>query len=185
MKHYTKQNITAIIIAGGKSSRMGSNKALITYNGKRLIDWAIHKVEPLVSTIIISSNTPLSGINYPIYADAFTDIGPLGGLHIGLAKSKTNWNLIIPCDMPNLDALVYYRLIEKTSNTLAVVPKHSNGNVEPLVALYHKSVHAYIETQIQKKDYKLVHLLNQIAVTYIDAGVEHLFKNINYPNDLT
>jgi molybdopterin-guanine dinucleotide biosynthesis protein A len=163
---------------------MGTNKALILYNGRRLIDWTIDKIKPLTNSMLISSNSPISNLSEKLIADTYKEIGPIGGLHACLAESETDWNLIIPCDMPNIDVSIYKELLKNRTGVLAVIPIHSNGKLEPLVGLYHKSIGSIVEAQIANGDYKLVNLLNKMAVCYIEVDAPEVFKNMNYPSDL-
>ncbi|MBI9069458.1 MAG: NTP transferase domain-containing protein [Salinivirgaceae bacterium] len=177
----TKQ-ITGIVIAGGKSSRMGTNKALIEYKGKRLIDNAFSIIKPLVQEVIISSNVEIKG--YEVYKDALTEIGPIGGLYTGLQNSTTEINLIIPCDVPNVTTEFYSSLLANSDGYDAIIPRLKDGKVEPLIGIYSKTILKTIEKQIYAKDYKLVNLLNLLHVKYVDVSDVSIFENINNLNDL-
>lgn len=176
--------ITGIVIAGGKSSRMHTNKALINYHGIRLIDNAIQVIEDVSSEILVSSNIPIDKISYPIVIDEIPDIGPIGGLYSCLLASRTEQNVIIPCDVPNLNAELYQLLIKNAENVDAVIPRLPNGKVEPLVAFYKKSILPIIKLSIDNKDYKLVNFLSKINVKFIDIEDIRMFKNLNSPEDL-
>jgi molybdopterin-guanine dinucleotide biosynthesis protein A len=178
------KNLTAIVIAGGKSSRMGQNKSLIIYQGTRLIDNAIHLMENFTQNLLISSNADISTIFYPIIADDFSEIGPISGLYTCLKASKTELNLVIPCDVPYIKPVIYQKLLENTDGYDAVIPRLPNGKIEPLVACYKKSVLPVVLGQINLEDYKMIHLLDKLNVNYIDFEDAEQFKNMNTPNDL-
>ena len=178
------KNLTAIIIAGGKSSRMGQNKSLILYKGTRLIDNAIHLMENFTQNLLISSNADISTISYPIIADEFTEIGPISGLYTCLKTSKTELNLIIPCDVPYIKPFIYQKLLENSDGYDAVIPRLPNGKIEPLVACYKKAVLPVVLGQINLEDYKMVNLLDKLNANYIDFEHAEQFKNMNTPNDL-
>lgn len=178
------RNITGIVIAGGKSSRMGTNKALIKYNGKMLIEHTISIIQPLVTKIIISSNVSILKSKYQNIADTIIGIGPIGGLYSSMLESDTELNLIIPCDVPHVKTELYQQLIENSHNVDAVIPRLPNGKLEPLVASYNKSILPIIEHSINNGDYKLINLLSRLNVKYIDVVDEEQFKNINTPNDI-
>ena len=96
-----KNNITGIILAGGKSSRMGSDKALLLYRGKAFLTHVINALIPLVDDIIIVSNDERhSQFNYRRISDTIIDAGPLAGIHAGLTDSNTENNLVLSCDVP-------------------------------------------------------------------------------------
>src|SRR3954447_5197806 len=95
-------NTTAIILAGGKSSRMGTNKALLDLNGRMVIEGIVEKLEKTVDEIIIVTNTfaDYEFLKLPMVEDKWKDMGPLAGIEAGLNASKTEHNLIVACDMP-------------------------------------------------------------------------------------
>jgi len=176
--------ITGIVIAGGKSTRMKHNKALIVYNKIRLIDNAIAIIDPFVSNLLVSSNEFIPAINYRIIKDEISNIGPIGGLLSCLKYSENELNIIIPCDTPHVSPHIYSLLIEKSENVDAVIPQLPNGKLEPLVACYKKSIIPVIEELINRGDYKLVNLFSKIKVKYLQIEDVLQFKNINTPEDL-
>ncbi len=176
--------ITGIVIAGGKSSRMGQNKALIKYGSIRLIDNAIEILQNFTQNILISSNVSIQNVSYPIISDEFKNIGPIGGLYSSLKESKSELNIIIPCDVPNVNIGLYNKMIELCVDVDAVIPELPNGKLEPLIACYKKKILPIIDESICNNDYKLVNLLLKIKVRYIDVLDIEQFKNINSPEDL-
>lgn len=176
--------ITGIVIAGGKSSRMGSNKALVMYKGKRLVDNAIQVVQNYTETILISSNVSIPNTIFSIIPDDIKNIGPIGGLFSSLKASNTDINIVIPCDVPHIETNLYKILIDNSDNVDAVIPRLPNGKLEPLIACYNKSIIPIIEKSINSGDYKLVNLLQKLNVKYIDVANIKQFKNINTPTDL-
>ncbi len=176
--------LTGIVIAGGKSSRMGQNKALMNFKGKRLIDNAISVINPLVDTVIISSNDLLPDISYLQIQDKYTGIGPISGLYSCLLASNSECNLIIPCDVPLVSAQFYEDLIDSIKGYDAVIPRLPDGKLEPLVAIYSKNILEIIHQQILEKNYKLINLFSLIKVKYIDVKDTSMFKNVNRPEDI-
>ncbi len=180
----TNLNITAIVIAGGKSSRMGQNKALISYKGTRLIDKAILLMENYTQQVLISSNVPIQNISYPIVADEFAEIGPIGGLYSCLKASNAELNIVVPCDVPHIQSDIYDDIIEVSNSFDAVIPRLPNGKLEPIIACYKKSILPIIEECIKANDYKMINLLAKLNVKYIDILYTEQFMNMNTPNDL-
>lgn len=176
--------VTGIVVAGGKSSRMGKNKALIEYKGKRLIDHAIEILEKHSSNIIVSSNINIVNLNWPLIKDEVPNIGPIGGLFTCLQKSKTNMNIIIPTDAPNVSATLHLNLLKNSDTYDAVIPVLPDGKTEPLIACYNKTIIKYIEHAINESDYKLMNLLKRANVNYINIADSNQFMNINAPQDL-
>lgn len=171
-------------MAGGKSSRMGTNKALLVYKGKRLIDRVVEIILPLVDEVVISSNETLPYLPYPFITDAVEAIGPMGGLQACLGKSISEWNLIIPCDAPYLSVALYQQMLQHTTAVDAVIPKHADGKIEPLIGLYNRRLIPLIDEQVARGDYKLINLLHRARVYYFETEEQFQFRNMNYPDDL-
>lgn len=174
--------VTGIILSGGKSSRMGQNKALMNFKGTRLIDNAISIIKPYVNKLLLSTNIAFN-LNIIEVADEYPNIGPIGGIYSCLKNSTTEKNLIIPCDVPNIPGHLYEQILKESNNFDAVIPKLANGKLEPLVAFYSSSILPIIERQIQLNDYKLVNLFSKLKVKYINVNDSSFFKNINTPED--
>ena len=117
-----KQNTTGIILAGGKSIRMGSDKGFILYNDATFMSHVIAALQPFVSEIIIVSNHS----EYDIFKlkrvkDKFEDAGPLAGLYSGLANSETENNLVLSCDVPLINNEILKVLVEGYDSEVDVV----------------------------------------------------------------
>ena len=98
-----QKEITVIVLAGGKSSRMMKDKGLILFNDKTLIEHSIEKVKKVAAHIfIITTNSAYQQFGYPCIEDELKERGPLGGIFTGLVHSSTQKNLVIGCDMPFL-----------------------------------------------------------------------------------
>jgi molybdenum cofactor guanylyltransferase len=179
-----KEGFTAIILAGGKSSRIGTNKALLNYQGKRLIDVAVEKAQLLTNNISISSNTFLPGVEYRQIADSYPGIGPIAGICSCLRKSDTKWNLILACDMPEVPVSFLQQMIPLTTDFQAVVPRLGESHLEPLAAFYHHSALPVIEGQIKAGDYKMTNLIEKLNTNYYSCTQSAYFKNINTLKDL-
>ena len=103
----SKNNITGIILAGGKSSRMGTEKGLILYKNKPFVEHIIEAMNPLVDNIIIiSNNKAYKSFGFRCYEDLIKNTGPLAGIYTGLRYSKTENNLIVSCDVPLINTVI-------------------------------------------------------------------------------
>jgi molybdopterin-guanine dinucleotide biosynthesis protein A len=180
--------ITGIILAGGQSSRMGTDKAMLQINGKALLEKAIEICRPVCHEILISSNnSDHENFGYIIIPDEIKNCGPIGGIFSCLKKSETNWNFVISVDSAFVTEDFVQFLISETGVFDAVVPIHENGK-EPLVAVYHKSCVPAILEQLKLKDYKMHHLLNVLNTKFTNADswvkkYPAIFKNLNRPED--
>lgn len=179
-------HLTAIVLAGGRSTRMGIDKGLINFNGKPLISYVLEAIEPLCSTILISTNKPeYAAFGYPLIADQHQGIGPMGGLHAGLLASKDADNLLLSCDMPLVDANLLDTLLIHRMNYQAVIPV-VNGQPFPICAYYNKSSLAILEAEISAGLYKMQFFLKKLHAheLQLDQNVfgKKLF-NINTQQD--
>lgn len=181
--------ITGIIVAGGKSSRMGFDKGMSVFRGKKFIDYTLTALLPNVDeVIIIANNTHYDYLGYPVYEDVVKNCGPLGGIYTGLLKSKTEKNFVISCDMPFVSKETIAYIISKVDESEITVPVHDE-QLEPLCAVYSKACTETIKQLVDKKIWKLQDALRYFKTNYIYAAdTEFLsaknFININTPEEL-
>ena len=181
--------ISAIILAGGKSKRMGTDKAMMKLDGVTLLDKVIALCQKVCDDILISSNKQEHKVyGYPLVADEVPDCGPIGGIYSCLKESKTRWNFVISVDAAYVDAGFVDFLKGEIFDGDAIVPYTQRGK-EPLIALYNKSCLKIMEGKIKSGDYKMQHLLNVLNTKFVEARnweKQHpkLFHNLNAPEDM-
>lgn len=181
--------IGGIILAGGKSSRMGVDKGLIEYRGKKLVDYSIDLLYSYCSDIVISTNQPgYEATGLKLVADKFKDVGPLGGLHAALSESMYEWNLVVGCDMPFLHPEIIDELLGVKGDYEVIIPSHVTGN-EPLIGLYKKDLANYFQECICKNELKLQQVIKNRNVFYLDVDAllykyPLLFHNLNNQGDM-
>ncbi|WP_142785753.1 molybdenum cofactor guanylyltransferase [Changchengzhania lutea] len=135
-----KHNITGIILAGGKSSRMGTDKGFLLFKNKPFIQYSINALKPLTNEILIVSDNPdydkfgLKRIN-----DITKDTGPISGICSGLVASSTAYNLILSCDIPLINSNILQKLVDAIDDESEIIQIESNGKTMPLIAVYHRS----------------------------------------------
>ncbi len=157
----TKTNITGIILAGGKSSRMGSDKALMQFNGKTFLEHVVCALKPLVDDILIVSDNPMhEGFGYSRVLDTIKDAGPLSAIHAGLTHSSTEKNLLLSCDVPLIETSVLEFLIENLEEEIDVIQLTNKEKSIPLVALYKKRVAPYFFTLLKQGERRIIKALN-------------------------
>ncbi len=184
-----ENNIGGIILAGGKSSRMGADKGLIEFQGKLLVEYAIDLLKPLCAEIIISTNQSGYGqFGLKTVADVYQDCGPLGGLQASLSETKFDWNIVVSCDTPFLQPELFTELLLMKEEFDAVIPKHVDG-IEPLAGIYRKSLAEMLEQKLQAGDFKMQKMLYEINTGFYDATglirkYPRLFHNLNRPEEL-
>lgn len=176
--------ITGILLTGGQSTRMGQPKVNLPLGSETFGSKAIGLLQQFCDEIIISQNTEIVISDYQSVADNHSNIGPIAGLEACLKVSTNDWNLVIACDMPFLEASIVEMLIQNIDDSMAVCFRNK-GFGEPLCALYHKSVIKSIEDTIAEGDYSLQQLLKKIDSRFIEANktVQHQLSNINSQAD--
>jgi molybdopterin-guanine dinucleotide biosynthesis protein A len=184
--------IGGFILAGGTSSRMGRDKALLELGGTPLIVRAARLLEPLVGPpTVIGPPARLNGLGLNGVADDCPGLGPLGGIATALRISADPWNLVIGCDLPYLTTDWLNFLIRRASGTDAgaVLPEGERG-AEPLCAMYHKRAGAAIAAALARGIRKVTDGLAGVVVLKLapaewKAFDSHgrLFKNMNTPED--
>ena len=182
---------TAIILAGGRSKRMGTNKALVGYKGKALIQYSLDLALQFTETILISSNSDVFGhLGFQLVRDEYRIHAPLAGIHAGLKMSQTPWNLILTCDMPNVSKGVIDLLLAFLSEADDLLVPFQNGFSEPLCGFYHRNLIPEITANIEQNKFSPLDFIkgypNRIfPMTEIHGeSANHLFKNVNSMDDL-
>ena len=185
-----RTDIAGVILAGGKSSRMGSSKALLQFRGTTLIQHIASVLTRAFASvsIIADRGEKFSFLNLPAYSDIKKNCGPLGGIHSAFHHTKAESIFVVSCDEPfvSKDLIDYICDFESVSDIK--VPSF-HGNVQPLCGLYRKSVLPAIERCFAADDLRMKHLLLQCHTTTIPVSPalpfykEHLFANLNNPSD--
>ena len=181
---------TAIILAGGKSSRMGEDKAFIELGGQTLLDRAIEKMSGFFSEIIVVINRgDFADPRIKTVKDRIADRGPLGGILAGLEGSSSPYNFVTACDMPFTNTKLM-KLLVGIGEADVVAPRTERG-VQPLCAVYSKNCIPRIEHYILEAGRCPISFFKQIKlkcvsrerVSEVDPEMMSFF-NINTPQDL-
>jgi molybdopterin-guanine dinucleotide biosynthesis protein A len=174
--------LSAIILAGGKSKRMGTDKTKLIYNNKTLLQHTIDLLLPFSTDIIISGNIR-QHTGYPVIPDTIPDAGPLGGLYTCLRQINNKQAIVLPADMPLLTHHIIKYLIDSADYQKDVNIFKTNEQWQTLVGIYSKDILPLIQNQIQLKDYKLRHLLQKSSLNLIDGSkFVKQFINVNSPD---
>ncbi len=183
----------AYILVGGKSSRFGSDKALVEVDGKPLVLRLVDAVSEAADRItLVGPPDRYEQIDLPIIPDTQEGIGPLAGIIAALQHTSALWNLILACDLPRFSAVFAEFLFTQAEagGHDVVMPVSPEGLDEPLCAVYARSATTGILREIEKGTRKITHALEGIVVRRILAGeYAHLdpegetFTNVNTPAD--
>lgn len=181
-------NASALILAGGKSSRFGRDKTLATLDGVSLVERAAAGLRPLFDEILIASNAQ-DKFRIPDaveVADVYPDAGPLGGIHSGLVHSKNDALFVMACDMPNFSAALCKKLLAGSVGYDAFIPR-AGEEIEPLFGVYRKSALPAVEAMLENRQYKVRTLFSLIKTGYLPLdhipGEDNPFFNINHAAD--
>lgn len=189
----TLDQITGVVLAGGMSSRFGSNKAMALWHGKSLIQHVCDTLSSVFDDMLLSTNTPAqyAFLKIPIVKDQYQNLGPLAGIQAALTASSRSWIFVSGCDMPAITSDLIIRLCNYTKNNFeAVIPWLKSGP-EPLCGLYHKTALAKIDTQLASGRVKAQDLVSRLSARKVEEeelidipGGLQIFSNINRIVDL-
>ena len=191
----TSEHITGLILAGGRAQRMGGiDKGLIPFHGKALIESAISRLKPQVSTILINANrsiTKYSHYGYPVLMDETPDFsGPLAGFSVGLKHCKTPYLLTSPCDSPLLPTDLAIRMAAQLEdNDLELVfasSKEEDGKIwaQPVFCLMKSSLQDSLGTFLSKGDLKIDRWFKELRSGTVVFENPQAFANVNTPEEL-
>lgn len=186
---------TAIILAGGKSSRMGFDKQFIEIHEKRLMDILIHELEKEFDEIIIVTNKLQCylDVTHKVTKDILKEKGPLGGIHVGLKEASSKYSFVVACDMPNIN-IEYVRYMKKQMEDMDIdgcVTKIGNW-IEPFSSFYSKDIIDNIEEHLLSDKRSIYSLLEKLNILYIEEKEARkfspnwdMFLNLNTKEDLS
>ncbi len=172
--------LTAGILAGGKSTRMGKDKAMLLYKEQTLLQHAIDLLTPFGKQLYVSSNVTYADLKIPIVSDSIKDVGPIGGIYSLLKEIKTQKLILTAVDTPLLTPEIIRYLLDTYDEKSQITVLKTTDGLQMLVGIYDKSLVPIIEKQIAKKDYKLAHLIDHAKTQILDAtSFSASFVNVN------
>lgn len=192
--------MNGFILAGGQSTRMGRDKALLAYAGRPLVEHAVGLLRAVGLVPHILGNRPDLAVYAPVIEDIHPGCGPLGGIEAALTASNSEWNLFVPVDLPLLPPVFLKYLMERAAITRAsaTLPALA-GRVHPLCAVYRRILLPGIKESIKAHDYKVMRAIGRdagidifsveaVAAARDDWPVAPLprrwFQNLNTPEDM-
>ena len=186
------KNVTGLILLGGKSSRYGSNKALVEIEGVRLVDRVAGVMKSIFHRVILVTNTPdeYAYLRLPMVEDLIKGLGPMGGIYTGLMTMSDEAGFFVACDMPFLSERLIRHMVDVRDDFDAVVPR-MDWMLEPLHALYSKKCLPAIQKAIEQHQHQIAKCFAGMRVRYVDEEELRLWDqdlrslfNINKPEDL-
>lgn len=175
---------SAIVLAGGQSSRMGRDKSQLPWHGKTLIVHIVDQLRPMVDELLISANDPMpfAGLGLPVLADREPGGGPLQGIAAGLGAARYEWLFVTGCDVPEIRQDFLRRMWALTAEAEVVVPVDASGRAEPLFALYRRSALPVVEHVLASGRPRIIDLFPSLRVCHPELP-EGWLKNLNTPED--
>ena len=172
--------MNAVILAGGKNSRMGSNKAFLKLKGKTFIELQIELLREMFDEILISANTPLEYeyLNLPILKDIYPGKGPLGGIYTSLNNSSSFHTFMLACDMPFVGPELIKHLKNLTKEYDVVIPKSEKG-LEPLHAFYSKNCIDPIKRELDENNLRIINFFPHVNVKIVELNSLVLSDSFN------
>lgn len=188
----TKLAACGCIMAGGKSSRMGTNKALLTFEGQTLIERTANRFSAWFEQVVVVTNTPevFAFLGLPMVGDRVPGLGPLGGIEAGLTASRYEAAFFAACDMPFLNGGLVRYLYSLTGEADVVVPR-LEGEFEPMHAFYTRACLPAVRESLDAGVYRITRFYERMKVREVSeqeaapfGAPQKLFFNCNTPADL-
>ena len=184
-------DVSAFVLAGGKSTRMGRDKALLLLDGRTLVERAVELAQAVSRQVWIVGDARKYSSFAPVIEDVYARQGPLGGIHAGIASNGREWNLILAVDSPFLDAGFLNWMVEEARNAAAVVTvPRAGGRLQPLSAVYHQSFASDAKAALEAGKNKIDLLFREVKTRVIEEdeivqrgySIE-MFRNVNTPEE--
>jgi molybdopterin-guanine dinucleotide biosynthesis protein A len=173
------------VLVGGRSRRMGTDKALIEIGDQPLFRRVAVEVGKICGTVsLVGDPVVYGGLGLPVIPDRFSGQGPLAGIEAALSATNVEWNLIAACDMPSLEASIFKELFAAAEGSDGAVPSYEDGRIEPLCAVFHARCHAAILAALEGGVRKVSDALAPLALRYVPVSSPDSFANLNTPEDL-
>jgi len=181
----TWENTTAILLAGGIARRMGRDKRFMEMDGEALIRSKVKQLEAQFSHVIISANDPekLQFLNHPVVVDEWPDKGPVGGIASCLKQVETEWMFVTAVDIPTLDLHILKAMWEVRNDWDIVIPRESQGYLEPLYAFYNRKVLIDLERAVAADELALHTVISKLNHRVVDLPPGVHIPNLNDPED--
>ena len=173
------------VLAGGRSSRMGRDKALLPLHGETMLDRVARTVRAAAGSVtVIGPPERYSTSGYCVIPDKIENCGPIGGVSTALSITSADWNLIVACDMPDLTMDLLESLFDaaESSDADAAVPQSPTG-LDPLCAVYHRRCVAKAAESIRRNVLKMHDFLKFLQIQFVPVADPAALNNINTPDE--
>jgi molybdopterin-guanine dinucleotide biosynthesis protein A len=181
------ENLTGIILAGGKSQRMGTDKGLLLLKGKPFVTHIYEALKPIVgdNIVVVSSNADYDALVYNRIEDMIADKGPVGGLYTALKQSKTKFNLVLSVDVPLVSTELLQWLVAKHEDSFMVTQVQVQDKASPLIAVYDRSIRILLGEHLAGNQLKLRDVIAEVnhQTLEVPSKWSKQVQNINTEED--
>ena len=176
-----QEDATAIIMAGGDSSRMGVDKSMLPIGGRPMVEQVYEQLRDSFCQVLISCNNSekLGFLGVEVVADKIAGQGPLMGIASALEASENDINFVVACDIPRINMAFVRRLLAGAREAEIVMPITGEGNFEPLFAVYRKSILGAINEVLSSGRRKIIEVFDLCKVKYVKLDEPEWLSNIN------
>jgi molybdenum cofactor guanylyltransferase len=174
------------VLVGGRSSRMGRDKALLPFRGGVLVESVAREVASATGgVVLVGDPVRYAAFGYTVIPDRYPEEGPLGGILTALHHTTAEWNLVVACDMPEVSAEFLRRILDAAdqSDADALVPVGPSGIPEPLCAAYRRRSRAPLEGAFERGERKVTAAFAALQVVLWPMAELAPFQNVNTPED--
>jgi molybdopterin-guanine dinucleotide biosynthesis protein A len=185
------KDVAGFVTAGGRSSRMGKDKAWLDLAGRPMIERVIAALQPVTTSVAIVANDPeYAKLGFPVFADSQMGIGPLEAIRTTLRNSNSPRALLVGCDLPFVSPDLFKFLLSIGGDYDAVVPMSADRKLEPLCAIYCTRALVVVDALIASGERKVSSLFDRVPTRLVRldelqhlADSELFFENVNTPED--
>lgn len=180
-----------IVLSGGKSSRMGTDKGSLEIEGKKMVTYSIDTLSECgIQDVLLITNEPTkyTDITCVKISDEIPDLGPMGGIYTGLKNSRHQFNIVLACDTPMINKDVILLLMKHFKTPVTTISYQ--GKVQPLISIYSKDVLELMQQSIKSSKFKLIDFITSVdgkilnLDKYLPDSESDCFVNVNSPQDL-
>ena len=178
------RDITGAVLAGGKSLRMGRDKAFLMFEGRTFVDRVVHTLQEVFeSVVVVSDRGGVFGV--PVFADIYKNCGPLGGIHAALTFAETRAIFVASCDLALLTSSVVLSIVSSNLGSDVIIASTDAG-IQPLCGLYHRRCIPVLEAHLRAGQFSVHRFLRHVSTSTVDVSAYGAaLTNINTPGEYT
>ncbi len=178
--------VAGFVLVGGRSSRMGQNKARLKVDSRLLVELIAATVAEVAQSVTLIGNPPaFRDLNLTCLADLRPGLGPLAGLETALASGPYNFNIVVSCDMPGIQPadLALLLTVCRETQSLCALAKDAAGRRHPLCAVYRAACLPFVRAALDAGRLRLLDLMEELKA--VEVPIESVLSNLNTPGDWT